>query len=49
MNTHKSEISKYSFSRSERDIRVLALYRNVTFGYDYAGSFMFIKEVENDC
>jgi|APSaa5957512535_1039671.scaffolds.fasta_scaffold639648_2 N-acetylglucosamine malate deacetylase 1 len=43
MNAYKSEVSKHPFSRSEINIRALATYRNVTFGYDYVGSFMFMK------
>ncbi len=45
MKVYKSEIGRHPFPRSERNIRALATYRGATSGFNYAESFMLLKEV----
>lgn len=45
MKVYKSEISKFPFPRSEKNIRALANFRGATCGYKHAESFMLLKEI----
>jgi N-acetylglucosamine malate deacetylase 1 len=46
MNTYKSEMGEHPFPRSERNIRALATFRGATSNFDYAESFMLLKEIK---
>lgn len=46
MNIYQSEIGKHPFPRSEKNIRALATFRGATCGYEYAESFMLVKEIK---
>ena len=45
MKVFESEISKHPFPRSERNLRALATLRGATCGYEYAESFVLLKEI----
>lgn len=44
MKIYKSEIGEHPFPRSEKNIRALATYRGASAGFNYAESFILIKE-----
>jgi LmbE family N-acetylglucosaminyl deacetylase len=44
MRIYKSEIGEHPFPRSEKNIRALATYRGASAGFNYAESFILIKE-----
>ena len=44
MKIYKSEIGEHPFPRSEKNIRALATYRGASSGFNYAESFILIKE-----
>jgi hypothetical protein len=46
MKIFKSEIGKYRFPRSEKNIKALATFRGATCGCEYAESFMLLKEIK---
>ena len=46
IRTFKSELSDHPFPRSERNIKSLASFRGATAGFEYAESFMLIKELK---
>ena len=45
MQIYKNEIGKHPFPRSERNIRALGTLRGATCGYEYAESFMLLKQI----
>ena len=45
MNTYKSEINKHPFPRSKKNIKALATFRGATCGFNYAESFVLLKEI----
>jgi len=45
MEVYASEVGKHPFPRSERNIKALATFRGATAGYEYAESFMLLKEL----
>ena len=45
MKVFESEISEHPFPRSERNLRALATLRGATCGYEYAESFVLLKEI----
>jgi N-acetylglucosamine malate deacetylase 1 len=45
MKIYKSEINKHPSPRSEKSIRALATFRGSTAGYNFAESFMLLKEI----
>ncbi|UTJ07336.1 PIG-L deacetylase family protein [Arcobacter roscoffensis] len=45
MKVFESEISEHPFPRSERNIKALATLRGATCGYEYAESFILLKEI----
>jgi N-acetylglucosamine malate deacetylase 1 len=45
MKIYKSEIGKYSFPRSARNIKALASFRGSTSGSKFAESFILLKEI----
>ena len=45
MKVFKTEMKKYPFPRSERNLRALATLRGATCGCEYAESFMLLKEI----
>lgn len=46
MRIYESEIAKHPFPRSERNIEALAILRGATSGYEYAESFMLLKQIK---
>ena len=44
MRIYKSEIGEHPFPRSEKNIRALATYRGASAGFNYAESFILLKE-----
>jgi|TARA_B100001093_G_scaffold372827_1_gene357809 LmbE family N-acetylglucosaminyl deacetylase len=46
MNIFKSEIDAHPFPRSEKNIEALATFRGASCGYEYAESFMLLKEIK---
>jgi len=46
MKIYKSEIAPFPFPRSLENIEALAKYRGSTCGYQYAESFMLLKEIQ---
>ena len=45
MKVFESEIAPHPFPRSERNLRALATFRGATCGYEYAESFVLLKEI----
>jgi len=45
MKIFDSEIGEHPFPRSERNLRALATLRGATAGYEYAESFVLLKEI----
>jgi len=45
MRLYRSEIKKHPFPRSEKNIRALATFRGSTCGFEYAESFILLKEI----
>lgn len=45
MKIFESEIGEHPFPRSERNLRALATLRGATCGYEYAESFVLLKEI----
>jgi len=45
MTMYKGEIGVHPFPRSKKNIEAFALYRGSTSGFEYAESFMLIKEL----
>lgn len=45
MSIFKNEIAEHPFPRSIRNIKALATYRGATAGYEYAESFVLLKEI----
>jgi len=45
MKIFESEINKHPFPRSERNLKALATLRGATAGYEYAESFILLKEM----
>lgn len=46
MKVFESEIDLHPFPRSERNIKALAAFRGASCGYEYAESFMLLKEIK---
>jgi N-acetylglucosamine malate deacetylase 1 len=46
MKIYSGEMGSHPFPRSETNIKALATYRGATAGYEYAESFMLIKELK---
>ncbi len=45
VSDYESEMGRYSFPRSEENIRALAAYRGATSDCDYVESFVLLKEI----
>jgi len=45
MNTYKSEIKRHPFPRAKKNIKALASFRGASCGYNYAESFVLLKEI----
>ncbi|MDY6845300.1 MAG: PIG-L family deacetylase, partial [Thermodesulfobacteriota bacterium] len=45
MKIYKNELCEHPFPRSGRNIRALATFRGAAAGYEYAESFMILKEI----
>ena len=45
MKVYKSELNKHPFPRSIKNIKALAAYRGASSGFEYAESFMILKEI----
>ena len=45
MNIYKSEINRHPFPRAKKNIKALASFRGATCGYNYAESFVLLKEI----
>ena len=44
MNIYKSEIKRHPFPRAKKNIMALATFRGATSGFNYAESFILLKE-----
>lgn len=45
MKIYENEIASHPFPRSERNLKALATLRGATCGFEYAESFMLLKEI----
>jgi LmbE family N-acetylglucosaminyl deacetylase len=45
MQIYKNEFGNHPFPRSEKNIRALGTLRGATCGYEYAESFILLKEI----
>ena len=46
MNLYEGELGAHPFPRSVKNIKALATFRGATAGYEYAESFMLLKEIK---